>query len=110
LGSNTYFTDIDVEKVERLKAGKSGSTRWPQLVIRNRERLHFSTDVADAFDDARLLSVAVGTPPIYSGERCADAKKDRYAASARGPWSNFAKQRTAAHSPPRARTTHDTGL
>ena len=38
------------------------------LVARNRERLHFSTDIADALERARLLFVAVGTPPTYSGD------------------------------------------
>ena len=39
-----------------------------ELVARHRERLHFSTDVADALEHARLLFVAVGTPPTYSGD------------------------------------------
>jgi UDPglucose 6-dehydrogenase len=37
-------------------------------VGRHRERLHFSTDIADALERARLLFVAVGTPPTYSGD------------------------------------------
>ena len=39
-----------------------------ELVADNRERLHFSTDIADALEHARLLFVAVGTPPTYSGD------------------------------------------
>jgi UDPglucose 6-dehydrogenase len=38
------------------------------MVNRNRERLHFSTDITTALDKARLLFVAVGTPPTYSGD------------------------------------------
>ena len=34
----------------------------------NAERMHFSTDIADALEHARLLFVAVGTPPLYSGD------------------------------------------
>jgi UDPglucose 6-dehydrogenase len=30
--------------------------------------MHFSTDLSDALDHARLLFVAVGTPPTYSGD------------------------------------------
>ena len=30
--------------------------------------MHFSTDLADALEHARLLFVAVGTPPTYSGD------------------------------------------
>ena len=39
-----------------------------ELVERHRDRLHFSTDLADALEHARLLFVAVGTPPTYSGD------------------------------------------
>ena len=37
-------------------------------MARNRERLHFSTQLGDALEHARLLFVAVGTPPTYSGD------------------------------------------
>ena len=37
-------------------------------MARHRGRLHFSTDLADALEHARLLFVAVGTPPTYSGD------------------------------------------
>ena len=39
-----------------------------ELVEKHRDRLHFSTDLADALEHARLLFVAVGTPPTYSGD------------------------------------------
>ena len=39
-----------------------------ELVAKHRGRLHFSTDIADALEHARLLFVAVGTPPTYSGD------------------------------------------
>ena len=39
-----------------------------ELVERHRDRLHFSTELADALEHARLLFVAVGTPPTYSGD------------------------------------------
>ncbi len=39
-----------------------------EAIERNRERLHFSTELSDALDNARLLFVAVGTPPTYSGD------------------------------------------
>ena len=35
---------------------------------RHSGRLHFSTDLTDALEHARLLFVAVGTPPTYSGD------------------------------------------
>ena len=39
-----------------------------ESVARHRERLHFSTELAPALEHARLLFVAVGTPPTYSGD------------------------------------------
>ena len=35
---------------------------------RNAARLHFSTELAEALEHARLLFVAVGTPPTHSGD------------------------------------------
>jgi UDPglucose 6-dehydrogenase len=39
-----------------------------QLLARNTERLHFSTELWQALEHARLLFVAVGTPATYSGD------------------------------------------
>src|ERR687884_443533 len=41
---------------------------FEELVAKNRGRMHFSTNIQDALDHARLLFVAVGTPPTYSGD------------------------------------------
>ena len=70
LGSDVYCIDIDVEKIEGLKAGRIPiwEPGLAELVERHRDRLHFSTDLADALEHARLLFVAVGTPPTYSGD------------------------------------------
>jgi len=70
LGSDVYCIDIDAQKIEGLKQGKvpiwePGLT---EMLAKNRERLHFSTEIADALENARLLFVAVGTPPTYSGD------------------------------------------
>ena len=45
---------------------RSGPGRY--RFAEHRERLHFSTDLAPALEHARLLFVAVGTPPTYSGD------------------------------------------
>ncbi len=70
LGSDVYCIDIDADKIERLKAGEIPiyEPGLEDLVTKNRERLHFSTDIAEALQHARLLFVAVGTPPTYSGD------------------------------------------
>ena len=39
-----------------------------ELMARNRERLSFTIDVAEAIEAADFVYVAVGTPPTYSGD------------------------------------------
>ena len=70
LGSDVYCIDIDEAKIEGLKQGRIPiwEPGLAELVERHRGRLHFSTDLADALEHARLLFVAVGTPPTYSGD------------------------------------------
>ncbi|MDA0172082.1 UDP-glucose/GDP-mannose dehydrogenase family protein [Solirubrobacter taibaiensis] len=70
LGNEVYCIDIDSEKIEGLKNGKIPiwEPGLEDLVAKHRDRMHFSTDIRDALQHARLLFVAVGTPPTYSGD------------------------------------------
>jgi UDPglucose 6-dehydrogenase len=70
LGSEVWCIDIDEAKIEGLERGEIPiwEPGLEELVARNRERMRFSTDIADALEHARLLFVAVGTPPTYSGD------------------------------------------
>src|SRR5919112_4094917 len=70
LGNEVFCIDIDEAKIEGLEAGRIPiwEPGLQELVHRHRHRMHFSTDVADALEHARLLFVAVGTPPTYSGD------------------------------------------
>src|SRR4051812_22052741 len=70
LGSEVWCVDIDAGKIERLRAGQVPiyEPGLEELLARNSERLHFSTELAGALEHARLLFVAVGTPPTYSGD------------------------------------------
>ena len=70
LGSEVFCIDIDADKIARLRAGEIPiyEPGLAEMVASNRGRLHFSTDIADALEHARLLLVAVGTPPTYSGD------------------------------------------
>jgi UDPglucose 6-dehydrogenase len=70
LGSEVWCVDVDADKIERLKRGEIPiyEPGLADSVARNTERLHFSTEVAPALEHARLLFVAVGTPPTYSGD------------------------------------------
>ena len=65
LGSDVYCIDIDEEKIAGLRRGEIPiyEPGLSELVAKNAERMHFSTDIADALGHARLLFVAVGTPP-----------------------------------------------
>lgn len=70
LGSDVYCIDIDADKIARLKGGEVPiyEPGLAEMIAANRQRLHFSTDIAEALEHARLLFVAVGTPPTYSGD------------------------------------------
>jgi UDPglucose 6-dehydrogenase len=70
LGNEVWCIDIDAAKIERLKRGEIPiwEPGLEELVAKHRDRLRFSTDIADALEHARLLFVAVGTPPTYSGD------------------------------------------
>jgi UDPglucose 6-dehydrogenase len=70
LGSEVWCVDVDAEKIARLQRGEIPiyEPGLAESVARHRERLHFSTDLAPALEHGRLLFVAVGTPPTYSGD------------------------------------------
>jgi UDPglucose 6-dehydrogenase len=70
LGSDVWCMDIDVEKIERLRRGEVPiyEPELEPLLAGNRDRLHFSTALEEAIEHARLLFVAVGTPPTHSGD------------------------------------------
>ncbi len=70
LGNEVWCIDIDEAKIEALRAGRVPiwEPGLEELVARHRDRLHFSTDLSEALEHARLLFVAVGTPPTYSGD------------------------------------------
>ncbi len=70
LGSDVWCVDIDADKVERLRRGEVPiyEPGLEELLARNASRMHFSTDIANALEHSRLLFVAVGTPPTYSGD------------------------------------------
>jgi UDPglucose 6-dehydrogenase len=70
LGNEVWCVDVDAEKIARLQRGEIPiyEPGLEESVARNRERLRFSTELAPALEHARLLFVAVGTPPTYSGD------------------------------------------
>ena len=64
-GNHVVCVDIDEEKVRGLQEGRIPiwEPGLEELIAEHRERMHFSTDLAPALENARLLFVAVGTPP-----------------------------------------------
>ena len=70
LGSEVWCVDVDEAKIAALRAGQIPihEPGLEEVVAEQRDRLHFSTDLGPALEHARLLLVAVGTPPTYSGD------------------------------------------
>jgi UDPglucose 6-dehydrogenase len=70
LGHEVILRDVVPERIERLRAGEVPiyEPGLDDLLARNRERISFTLDVAEAVDGAEFLYVAVGTPPTYSGD------------------------------------------
>ncbi len=71
LGHPVWAVDIDERKVAMLNAGGSlpiHEPGLPELVEANRERLHFTTEIGEVLEQARLLFCCVDTPPTYSGD------------------------------------------
>src|SRR2546423_6836418 len=70
LGHEVYARDILPEKVESLQRGEvpMHEPGLPELVQKNAERLHFTTDMGEMAEHAELLFCCVDTPPTYSGD------------------------------------------
>jgi UDPglucose 6-dehydrogenase len=70
LGSEVWCVDIDAEKIGRLRRGEVPiyEPGLEELLRKHAERMHFTTELEPALEHARLLFVAVGTPPTYSGD------------------------------------------
>jgi UDPglucose 6-dehydrogenase len=70
LGHEVVIRDVLPDRIERLQAGEVPIYEpGLELVLeRNKERIRFTLDIADAVDGADFLYVAVGTPPTESGD------------------------------------------
>jgi UDPglucose 6-dehydrogenase len=69
LGHEVVIRDVVPEKIERLQHGEVPffEDDVPELLVRNRDRLTFTLDVADIVD-CEFLFVCVDTPPTHSGD------------------------------------------
>jgi UDPglucose 6-dehydrogenase len=70
LGHRVIAVDIDAAKVDALSRGEVPihEPGVEELLERNRERLRFTTEMAEVLGGARLLFCCVDTPPTYSGD------------------------------------------
>jgi UDPglucose 6-dehydrogenase len=70
LGHEVVIRDVVPERIERLRAGDIPiyEPGLDQVLERNAERISFTLDIQEAVVDAQFLYVAVGTPPLESGD------------------------------------------
>ena len=70
LGHEVWARDILQEKVDALSRGEVPihEPALPELLEKNAERLHFTTDMGETLSNADLLFCCVDTPPTYSGD------------------------------------------
>ena len=69
-GHEVWAMDIDAAKIASLAAGELTihEPDLPELVRRNAERLHFTTEMDELLANVRLIFCCVDTPPTYSGD------------------------------------------
>ena len=70
LGNDVVCIDIDAEKIASLREGKVPifEPGLPELVVKNRERMHFTTSLDEIFEKCEIVFIAVDTPPSFTGD------------------------------------------
>jgi UDPglucose 6-dehydrogenase len=70
LGHSVVIRDVDPERIETLGAGRAPffEPGLDALLERNRDRLTFTLDAAEALEEAAFVFVCVGTPATYAGD------------------------------------------
>ena len=70
MGHPVVARDIVAEKIDALSAGEVPihEPGLPELLVRNRERLTFTTDLDELLAGARVVFICVETPPTASGD------------------------------------------
>ncbi|MDD5087359.1 MAG: UDP-glucose/GDP-mannose dehydrogenase family protein [bacterium] len=70
-GHDVVCVDIDRAKIELLRRGEIPiyEPGLQEVLVRNvdKKRLHFTTELTSVMDDAEILMIAVGTPPMEDG-------------------------------------------
>src|SRR3954447_11974969 len=70
LGHDVHVRDIVHEKIDSLARGEVPiyEPGLSEMLERNSERLHYTTEMGDILPNAQLLFCCVDTPPSYSGD------------------------------------------
>src|SRR6266511_2158050 len=70
LGNEVAVRDVVPAKIERLLGGEVPifEPGLEELLAKNRERLTFTLDAAEAVEGTEFIFVCVDTPPLYSGD------------------------------------------
>ena len=68
-GNNVTCVDIEKEKIENLKNEKLPifEPMLDELIKKNCNRLHFTTDAANVYKNAQVIFIGVGTPEKKDG-------------------------------------------
>ena len=69
IGHTVTCVDVDKEKIEILKSGKSPiyEPGLEELMLKNRELLTFTLDSKNAYKNADVIFIGVGTPEKEDG-------------------------------------------
>ena len=68
-GHNVTCVDVNQEKIDYMKKGKSPiyEKNLEELMVKNKERLNYTTDAASAYKNADVIFIGVGTPEKNDG-------------------------------------------
>lgn len=77
IGHNVTCVDVDENKIEIMKSGKSPiyESGLEELMNQNKERLTYTTDYKTAYKDADVIFIGVGTPERIDGSANLDYVK-----------------------------------
>ena len=69
IGHNVKCVDVDEKKVELMKSGKSPiyEKDLEELMLKNKERIEYTTNYKDAYKNAEIIIIGVGTPERVDG-------------------------------------------
>ena len=70
LGHEVVVRDVVPERIAELEAGRVPifEPGLSELLAANRDRIHYTLDIADVFERAGIAFVSVPTPPTHSGD------------------------------------------